>query len=123
MWGTMEEGMSDVEVSEPAILLRIQKLYRPDMAALALYDTTRGVWAIDAVRCRRVRFALAIVHGVVKEVYAVQSWHPANSTAYVSGREIEMPRYKGRWEFIGKIADPLVRWKYLDQPISPAMFP
>jgi hypothetical protein len=98
-----------VQVSEPAILLKIDVLYRPEMSDEELYDTTRGVWKAAPPRRNQVRFALAVVGGIVKEVYAVESWHHANTTLYRSGRaDVGLPEYARRCEFTGSVAAPAI---------------
>jgi hypothetical protein len=42
-----------VTIREPAIVIRINRLYRPGMSAAELYDATRGIWKIDPRRPRR----------------------------------------------------------------------
>ncbi len=106
------------EITEPVLLIRIPRLFRAGMSPEELYDATRGVWKVAIERCRRARYALSIANGVVQEVYEVQSWHPANTTGYASGRVIEMPRYAGRWEFVGRVAASAIRDKYLGRPMQ-----
>jgi hypothetical protein len=69
-------------VTEPALLIRIPKRYREGMPAHALYEATRGVWRVDPARVRRARYAMPVVHGVVREVYRIAAWYPAGSTRY-----------------------------------------
>lgn len=57
-----------VTVTEPAILIRINQLYRSGMNATELYEVTRGVWRVG-VRCEQAHYALAVFQGVVKAVY------------------------------------------------------
>ena len=108
--------MSEVTVAEPAILIRIAQLYEPGMSADQLYEATRGVWKIGKRR-ESVRFALAVAHGVVREVYEIGCWHPAASTNYTT-RPIRSVTVKGRWEFTGKLAPPAIRAKYLGQSVA-----
>ncbi len=108
-----------VPVSEPALLLKIDVLYDPDMSAEALYDTTRGVWKVAPPRRDQVRFALAVVGGIVKEVYEVHTWHRANTTQYGPTRtDVALPKYVTRWEFTGRVADPADRNKYIGRPVD-----
>jgi hypothetical protein len=46
-WRGLSKGvvrMKEVEVTEPAVLIRISQLYNERMSELALYEATRGVW-------------------------------------------------------------------------------
>ena len=72
-----------VEVTVPALLIRINRLYRHNMSAQELYEATRGVWKLGA-RCTKARYAFAVFEGVVREVYEIESWHPAATTPYVT---------------------------------------
>ncbi|MGF1685070.1 hypothetical protein L4D78_28120, partial [Photobacterium minamisatsumaniensis] len=70
-----------LEISENAILIRINRLYDEALSAAELYEATRGVWVIGSRR-EKVELALTVYKGEIKEVYLVSSWHPAGSTPY-----------------------------------------
>ena len=59
-----------VEVDHPALLIRINQLYRHNMDSLDLYDATRGVWRLGPRR-EGAKYALAVFEGVVREVYTI----------------------------------------------------
>ena len=103
-------------VTEPAILIRIAKLYRPDMSSLALYEATRGVWRLGSDR-KFAEYALCIANGVVKEVYQVDAWHEAGMTCYKT-RSLSDVSVLGRWEFSGKEAPDAVRRKYIGKSVA-----
>ena len=94
-----------VDISEPAILIKIPKLYRSGMSDLALYEATRAAWRLGPRRDRAL-FALAVVGGIVVEVFEIERWQPAGTDPY---RERPLdPGSEGRWEFVGSVApDPL----------------
>jgi len=71
--------MQSTSVDEPALLIRIAKLYDQRMTPEALYEATRGVWRVGDKR-ERVSYASAVAQGLVREVFAVMQWHPAGST-------------------------------------------
>ena len=52
--------------------------------------------------------------GVVKEVYEIESWHPAGTTNYTTRSDVDVA---GRWEFLGNVAPPEVRETYLDHNV------
>lgn len=99
-----------VEITHPALLIRVNQFYRHNMPAEELYEITRGIWKLGQRR-QRVNFALAIFEGVVREVYVVNEWHPAFSTPY-SVRQFGDRDGSGRWEFIGEVAADEVRNLY-----------
>ena len=93
-----------LEVTEPAMLIRINELFRDDMSAGELYDATRSSWKVSLDRANNVRYALSVYKGIVREVYLVKAWQEADPTAH--------EKNKGRFEFIGDIAEDAVRDKY-----------
>lgn len=102
--------MQSVDVDEPSILIRIPRLYREDMSDAELYDATRGTWRVGR-RAEQAELALAIADGVVREVYAIERWHPAATTVY-RARDPEKLKTEGRWEFTGRVALEAIRSKY-----------
>ena len=105
-----------LDISENAVLIRINRLFDESMSEVALYEATRGVWVIGSRR-ENVEIALSVYKGQVKEVYEVSAWHPAGSTPYDTRSNEELTR-KGRWEFTGKIATNDIRNKYLGQSVA-----
>jgi hypothetical protein len=105
-----------VNIREPSILIRINQLYRPGMSARQLYEVTRGVWAIGKRR-ETVKYALAVYHSIVREVYRIKSWHPAGTSSYRyrSRADVHAP---GRWEFRGVVAEPGVRNRYVGRSVE-----
>ena len=68
-----------------------------------------------------VRYVLALYQGVVKEVYAVAGWEPANWRAYRFRVEELKAREKqdvGRWQFKGSAAKEPIRSRYLGKDVS-----
>ncbi|MBH0181570.1 MAG: hypothetical protein HP490_07830 [Nitrospira sp.] len=103
-------------IDHPSLLIRISQLFRPGMSCRELYEATRGVWALGENR-ELVHYALAVANGVVREVYAIKSWHRAGTTNYRtrSKREVSVAK---RWEFIGAIAESRVRKRYLGRSVE-----
>jgi hypothetical protein len=86
------------------------------MSLDALYEATRGVWVIGDRR-QNARIAFAISDGIVREIYTINSWHPAGSTPYKTRTKDDVD-YVGRWEFIGEVAPEEIRKKYLDKSVA-----
>ncbi len=113
------------DIEEPCVLIKINDSF-PDSASRTdqeLYDATRGMWKLNIEQARlKARFALAIYGGVVREVYEVSDWLPANSTMYsdISRNWKSIDEYKadGRIEFVGKIAPAHIRNKYLWKSVT-----
>lgn len=104
------------EITDSVILIRVNQLYRHGMPDHELYEATRGVWKIGTRR-GRARYALAVFQAVVREVYAIESWHPAGSTPYTTRSLTEVAR-PGRWEFVGTRAPDETRSRYVGRSVE-----
>lgn len=105
---------SEAEIEEPAILIRIRQLYDPGMSDDELYDATRGHWKVRPDR-HDARLALAVADGIVREVYEIDSWHPAGTTP--SRTAIHSAAPPDRFEFGGRVADEAMRTKYVGRSV------
>jgi len=103
-------------ITHPALLIRVPQAFREGMSEVELYDATRGVWKIGPRR-DRVRYALAVYQGIVKEVYEIAHWQPALTTPYAT-RKLDRAGAAGRWEFVGKRASEAVRQQYLGKSVA-----
>ena len=105
-----------VSIREPAILIRINRLYRYGMTDAELYDTTRSSWKVGTRR-ERAKYAFAVFEGVVREVYRITQWLPGGSTL-VGGRSGKGVGARDRWEFVGTIAEENIRDRYLNRYVG-----
>lgn len=64
-----------------------------------------------------VEYALAVYQGIVKEVYAVEGWHPAGTTPY-STRRFDPDDLQSRWEFTGRVAPDEIHSRYLGRSVA-----
>ncbi|HOX06392.1 MAG TPA: hypothetical protein PK280_08325 [Planctomycetota bacterium] len=105
-----------VNIKEPAILIRISRLYRYDMNPVELYDTTRGAWRVGP-RCEKAELALAVFQGICREVYRVRQWFKSGATfnSRHNGRGSKLP---GRREFVGIVAEDKLRKRYVDRYVG-----
>jgi hypothetical protein len=101
-------GATPVDVVHPSLLIRINRLYRHGISDAELYDATRSCWKLGPRR-KGAQYAFAVFQYVVREVYEIEAWHPAGTTADKNPE----PRYEGRWEFTGRRAGEAVRKQYL----------
>jgi hypothetical protein len=104
-----------VTIKEPAIVIRINRLYRAGMTAVELYDVTRGVWMVGPRR-EKAKYAFAVFNGVIREAYEIAQWLPAGST--LSTRDPRGFPAEGRWEFVGRLAPEKVRKRYVDRYVG-----
>jgi hypothetical protein len=100
-----------IKIAHPAILIRINKLYRHGMSHEEMYEATRGVWKMGPRR-QSAKLVFAVFEGVVREVYEVRRWHPAGTTKYRT-RPVKKVQCRGRWEFIGEKSPKALRSQYV----------
>lgn len=79
-------------------------------SAIALYDATRGTWRVALGQASKARYALAVFDGIVREVYAIATWLPAESTQYSNPTRESVPH--DRFEFVGRVAPDDLRKQY-----------
>jgi len=103
-------------ITEPAILIRINRLYRYGMSPVELYDATRSAWKLGP-RKEGAELAFAVYEGVIREVYRITGWLKAGSTFNhrYGGQGRDRP---GRWEFVGVIAEDRLRKKYVNRYVG-----
>lgn len=105
-----------IEIVEPAMLIRIPRLFRKGMSSLALYEATRGVWRVSKRR-EQARYALPVDQAVVIEVYEIHHWQPAGTDSYTT-RSFAVGEVDGRHEFVGAIAPESIRSKYVGESVA-----
>jgi uncharacterized protein len=105
------------KITEPSITVKINRTFREGMSSEELYEITRGIWRIDKRRRDQINYVLAVAEGVVKEVYETFRWQDAGTDAY-QFRKHKPEELRGRSEFVGNVAEPQIRDKYIGQPFS-----
>jgi hypothetical protein len=114
----MESAVDSVDVIDPSILIRINNAFRYNMTDEEIYDATRGIWVIGKRR-ESARLAMAVFAGIIREVYEIESWHPAGSTFYKTRDQEELAKKSDkRWEFTGKVASASFRDRYLGRSVA-----
>ena len=105
---------SPVEVTHRAMAIRINTEYYPTITAGDLYDATRSYWKVNVARAKQAKYAFAVYHGIIYEVYQILDWYDGGQT--FSNRQLV---YAGdRKEFVGHIAPDPIRNYYLYKSIS-----
>jgi hypothetical protein len=102
-------GAPPANITEPTVLIRINRRYRHTMTPHELYDATRGYWKVGPDRAK-ARLAMAVYAGVIREVYEIKAWFPARST--FTSRPASEETDPARWEFVGRVAVDSIRRKY-----------
>ena len=103
---------------ENCALIRISKTYKSGMPSSELYEYTRGIWKISEETRNKLQFACCVFNGVIREVYKIEKWFPAGTTFYSHRSDILSRLNSGRYEFIGNIADPIIKNKYNYKSVS-----
>jgi hypothetical protein len=114
---TMYYAAKPIAVTDPALLIRINRLYHHNITPQELYEATRGTWTVGSPRCTDACYAFAVFDGVVREVYEIESWHPAGTTPYLT-RDAAKLKTKGRREFVGCVATPMIRERYFGRSVA-----
>ena len=101
------------EITEPVILITVNRFYRRGMSAEMLYEITRGNWVIG-VRRNKAKYAFSIYKGVIREVYEIERWLSApiedteKKRQWVTENSIEgEAKRTNRWQFEGRVAEDL----------------
>jgi hypothetical protein len=100
-------------ITEPSIIFRIGKLYRPDLSAEELYDVTRGRWIVGKRR-ELAHLAFSVYQNKIIEIYEIDKWFAAGTTPSTRLDPIS----RGRWEFIGEVAGEKYRNKYINRSVA-----
>lgn len=109
----------EVTIEDPVVLINIAKGYLPTMSPMDVYDRTRSAWKISPEkRKRRPKYALAVFRGIVREVFEIAAWVPGGSTMQIKNDGGRNRRRPGRREFVGQVALPEVRQKYIHKSVA-----
>lgn len=86
-------------ITEPALLIIINREWKRNTTPERLYEITRGNWDVG-VRRNKAKFAFSVYKGIVREVYRIKSWFPAQARRKDQKRQ-------SRWRFEGEVAHEL----------------
>jgi len=106
-----------IEISHKAILININKNFMYGMSVHELYDATRCAWKINPDR-HDADYAMSVYRGVIREVFEIQGWVKGGTTLKISDTNGRSGPRPGRWEFVGQVAEDIVRGKYLGRSVA-----
>lgn len=95
----MHYDAAQIDIQEPAILIKVNRLFERGISDERLYEITRGNWVIGERR-NRAKYALSVYNGIVRQVYEIKCWFP------IAARSQDQKTQK-RWRFEGIIAENL----------------
>jgi uncharacterized protein len=84
-----------VKITEPSILININKSFHFGINPVELYDVTRTAWKVGNKR-NKVHYAFSVYQGIVQEVYEIMGWYRNKSTFNSKENEISS-NDKDRW--------------------------
>lgn len=113
----MSQELRLEDIRENIVIIKISKSYRAGMSETELYDVTRGCWKRKIASVENADYALAVVYGIVKEVYQIDEWLPAENEVRETIPYNEAVD-AGRIIFKGRTADEEIRKRYLDHSVA-----
>ena len=113
----MVQELTLEDIKENIVIIKINKSYREGMSETELYDVTRGCWKRKIASVEKADYALAVVYGIVKEVYQIDEWLLAENEVRETIPYNEAVD-AGRIIFKGRTADEEIRKKYLDYSVA-----
>ncbi len=114
---SMPQKLTMEEIKENIVIIKINKSFREGMSKTELYDVTRGCWKRKIASVEKAEYALAVVYGIVKEVYQIDEWLLAENEVRETIPYNEAVD-AGRIIFKGRTADEEIRKKYLDYSVA-----
>ena len=105
------------DIRENIVIIKINKSFREGMSEIELYDATRGCWKRKIASVEKADYVLAVVYGIVKEVYQIDKWFPAENEVRETIPYNEAVD-AGRIIFKGRTANEEIRKKYLDHSVA-----
>ena len=112
----MSQKLTLEDIKENIVIIKINKSFREGMSETELYDVTRGCWKRKIASVEKADYALAVVYGIVKEVYQIDEWLPAENEVRETITYNETVD-AGRIIFKGRVTDEEIRKKYLDHSV------
>jgi len=113
------------ELPGDCLIININKKYPKARLAgpNAIYNATKGIWAISKSvllnkndKIKR-KYVLSEYRGLIVEVFEVASWFQENR-GYNAKANKPVGAIRKGWSFIGQVADPLVRNKFINKSIA-----
>jgi hypothetical protein len=97
------------ELSDPAIIININKKYFRGCSKEDVYQATKQSWVVGEQKRKEIKFAVSEYAGIIIEVFEIEEWYPVLT---------DNNKINNRWGFNGKVADPKIREKYLNKSIA-----
>ncbi|MCL2399935.1 MAG: hypothetical protein FWC91_09380 [Defluviitaleaceae bacterium] len=107
-----------LDITENAMLFKINKTFPKCKTSKDLYDATRGIWKVSSKK-DLAKYAFAVYQGEVKKVYKITLWESVTPELYEQLNRLEgwSEDYRKCWMFVGEV-DELKSEKYKSKNIS-----
>lgn len=71
------ECLKAEDIRHSVMVIKINKLYRPDMSTKELYDMVRGCWraSLATINRKQIRYVFGVYHQLIVAVYRPDEWH------------------------------------------------
>lgn len=100
-------------ISEPVMLITVNRFFRREMTSDEIYGITRGKWSLG-VRREKAKYVFAVYRGVIREVFEVHHWEPIAiddtevNRAWIDPTSADATVKRiNRWQFEGKVSAEL----------------
>jgi hypothetical protein len=112
---SMPKFISLSEFDCPIAVIKVNRLYRPNITDEELSDITRGYWRTSRIKAQKCDIVLSVYRGKVIEVYSVDEW--------VNGEDLKLSTrintYRaGSYGFNGHVALKVVRDKFIGRYVN-----
>lgn len=107
---------AEFSVQYSGFLFDVTDRMQPVMTKLKMYEATRGIWHKIPSELN-LKFAFAIVKNVIKEVYSIESWEPANLSSFTT-RKFRKKNVEDYYQFVGTLASEDVRKMFKNKRVT-----
>jgi len=111
-------------LGEDAVLININRKYERNTGPDAIYQATKGIWAIDKNRLIDKesgaflrKYVLSEYRGLIVEVFEVEEWYQ-EERGYSSGPKKEGRETRMGMSFAGKVAPNSIRNLYIHKSVA-----
>ena len=97
----------EANISEPALLIKINNTFTYDMSEDDLYEATRKSWRISLENAKEAKLIFSVYKGIIRGIYQDCIWS-----------EIKNGKDKGKKIFTGRVAEQKYLDKYLFKSVN-----
>ena len=110
----MQKQTEVAEFRHRALIVKINRQYRPGASVEELYEATRYAWRIDKSRAEQAEVILATYIGEIKAAFIADEWLETTTENFPDKVPVPVP---GRFGFIGREASSDIQELYVGKRI------